>query len=309
MTINLAALKHPFSANQIEWRIGQAGKKGDGSPWAKVLAYITNRAVMDRLDEVCGPENWKNEYKEWRVGDKHGVLCGISIRINGEWVTKWDGAENTDIESIKGGISDSMKRAAVQWGIGRYLYDLDEGWARISDNGKHYAHCRVKFKGKDEFVDFRWDEPQLPAWALPSGEAPSAPSNGSSRSSAANSSAPPKSKKPDPEKIDHDLVKAMTETIHRLRDPNEVAAKLATVENDKVATPETKDRIRGVLRSHWEVLIGERIQSANGLDLAKGSELAQTIAKNPLSVGEEALARLRGLWASRLQELSEPAAA
>ena len=89
-----------------------------------------------------------------------GVLCGISIKINNEWITKWDGAENTDIEGVKGGLSGSMKRAAVQWGIGRYLYNLEENWAIVSDNGK--------FSGKTRDNKwFNWDPPALPAWALP----------------------------------------------------------------------------------------------------------------------------------------------
>ena len=149
--MNLKRLAEPFPERDVEWRIGQVGKNGKG-PWAKVLAYISNRAVQQRLDDVCGPENWQNEYKP---GPSGGVVCGLSIRCNGEWVTKWDGAENTDIESIKGGLSDSMKRAAVQWGIGRYLYDLEEGWADINENGSHYTK------------DFRWDPPRLPSWALP----------------------------------------------------------------------------------------------------------------------------------------------
>lgn len=122
--MNLAKLREPFAADEIEWRIGQAGKS-NGKPWARVLAYVTNRAIMDRLDDVCGPENWQNEY---RAGPEGGIVCGISIRVHrGEWVTKWDGAENTEIEGVKGGLSGAMKRAAVQWGIGRYLYDLPEG--------------------------------------------------------------------------------------------------------------------------------------------------------------------------------------
>jgi hypothetical protein len=75
-------------------------------------------------------------------------------------VTKWDGAENTDIEAVKGGLSGAMKRAAVQWGIGRYLYDLDEGWANIHDRGRHSA------KDKNNKW-FKWDPPELPPWALP----------------------------------------------------------------------------------------------------------------------------------------------
>ena len=77
---------------------------------------------MDRLDEVVGPENWKDEYAP---GPDGGVICGLSLRIEDEWITKWDGAENTDFEAIKGGLSDAFKRAGYKWGIGRYLYRLE----------------------------------------------------------------------------------------------------------------------------------------------------------------------------------------
>jgi len=154
-------LKSPFPARDIEWRVSRAGKNAKGVVWAKVLAYVTNRAIMERLDEVCGPENWRNEYARAPEG---GVLCGISIRIDDEWVTKWDGAGNTDIEAVKGGLSGAMKRAAVQWGIGRYLYSLEEGWANVHDGGSHYQGESKKSPA------FRWDPPELPAWALPEGD-------------------------------------------------------------------------------------------------------------------------------------------
>lgn len=157
-TINLAALKVPFPSEDVEWRIGRSGIGNKTSkPWAMVLAYITNRAIMDRLDEVCGPENWANDFRPAPSGE--GVLCGIGIRLEGEWVWKWDGAENTNFEAIKGGLSGSMKRAAVQWGIGRYLYKLEADWAQFSDKGAH------KDKIGEEY--FRWDPPPLPSWALP----------------------------------------------------------------------------------------------------------------------------------------------
>ena len=82
------------------------------------VPYVTNRAIQNRLDEVCGPENWYNEFKPWHSnGKKDSQLCGIAIHFEGKgFITKWDGAEDSDIEPIKGGLSDSMKRAAYQWG-------------------------------------------------------------------------------------------------------------------------------------------------------------------------------------------------
>jgi hypothetical protein len=159
--IDFNKLKDPFKADEIEWRVQQSGESNNG-PWAMVLAYIDNRAILNRLDEVCGPQNWKNEYK---TGPDGGILCGLSIKCGCEWVTKWDGAENTDIEAVKGGLSNAQKRAANQWGVGRYLYDLESTWATITTNKKDR-------KGKTKKgTNFNWTPPSLPSWALPNNTA------------------------------------------------------------------------------------------------------------------------------------------
>lgn len=166
--IDFRELATPFAPNEIEWRVGQCGKNSNNEIWCKVLAYVTNRAIMHRLDSVCGPANWRNEFI---AGPGGGVLCGISIRVDGEWITKWDGAENTDIESVKGGLSDSMKRAAVQWGVGRYLYDLEEGWATVTPNRVQGAN----FAKTKDGASFYWTPPALPPWATPAGGSPHTP--------------------------------------------------------------------------------------------------------------------------------------
>lgn len=148
--MNLSELLVPFQPDDIEWRVQRYGVKND-KPWAFVIPYIQNRAIMDRLDTVCGPENWRNEFKDWH-GSK-SCLCGISIKTGDEWVTKWDGADDTDIESVKGGLSNAMKRAAVQWGIGRYLYSCGGGWAVFSDKGKYDAKIDNHY--------YHWDPPGL----------------------------------------------------------------------------------------------------------------------------------------------------
>ena len=143
--MNLKDLLTPFPAGDIEWRCGATTKdKKKGI----ALAYITNRAIMERLDDVCGQENWRNEFREW-----HGTsqLCGLSIKVGDEWITKWDGADNSDRDATKGGLSDAMKRAGYQWGIGRYLYHLPNEWVQLK-NERYLAST-----------------PQLPAWALPGG--------------------------------------------------------------------------------------------------------------------------------------------
>jgi hypothetical protein len=131
----LAKLEEEFGADDIEFRVGSTSKdKSKGM----ALPYITNRAIMQRLDQSVGKGYWRNEYQAWHNGSQ---LCGISVKViyedgTSEWITKWDGAECSDFEPIKGGLSDSMKRAAVHWGIGRYLYEMDAIWVELKD-GKY----------------------------------------------------------------------------------------------------------------------------------------------------------------------------
>ena len=134
-------LARPFAPEDLEWRI-QVTSKDKTSGLA--IPYVTNRAIQDRLDEVVGPENWYNDYKPWHGnGKKDAQICGISIYFEGKgFITKWDGAEDSDIEPIKGGLSDSMKRAAVQWGIGRVLYKMTKPlWVKIEQKGSSYVIC------------------------------------------------------------------------------------------------------------------------------------------------------------------------
>jgi len=179
--MDLRDLSKPFASEDIEWRVQRSGVKNDGKVWAMVTAYVTNRAIMDRLDEVCGPQNWQNRFEEWPNGSQ---LCCIEINVERsgddgsyrQWVSKWDGAGNTAIEAVKGGLSSAMKRAAVQWGIGRYLYKVEEGFAQIFDeqstpvfNGKGIYKGEAKKKDGTR-VFFTWNPPKLPDWALPKGD-------------------------------------------------------------------------------------------------------------------------------------------
>lgn len=142
-------LKKPFAVESIHWRVGATNQKklkpGDqlkGIP----LAYINARDVMERLDFVIGCENWQDRYP--RDG-----CCELGLRINGEWVWKSDGAGQTDVEGEKGQYSDALKRAAVKWGVGRYLYDLPNEWVELTGN---------------TYKPFK-TPPKLPQWATPGG--------------------------------------------------------------------------------------------------------------------------------------------
>lgn len=130
--IDFAKLTAPIAPDRVSWRVGSTtGDKTKGM----ALAYIDARDVMQRLDEVCGPAGWQCRYSH--ANGK--TVCDIGIKCDAEWVWKADGAGDSDVEKEKGALSDAFKRAAVRWGIGRYLYDLDSPWVRLKAVGKSYA--------------------------------------------------------------------------------------------------------------------------------------------------------------------------
>ena len=130
-------LARPFAPEDLEWRLQQTEENGK---WGLAVPFVTNRAIQARLDEVLGVDGWYNDYRPWHgSGKKEAQICGISIRFPEQgFITKWDGAEDSDIEPVKGGLSDSMKRAAVQWGIGRCLYGMDAIFVDVEKRGRSW---------------------------------------------------------------------------------------------------------------------------------------------------------------------------
>lgn len=144
----LAQLKNPIDPKFVKCRVGAVSKdKKKGI----ALFYIDAREVMKRLDEICGVDGWERR----EVETAHGVICDLSIRMpyegmSGEkWVTKADAGEFTKASTLKGASSDAFKRAAVNFGIGRYLYYIPNTWYPLDSFGR--------------FVE----KPTLPSWATP----------------------------------------------------------------------------------------------------------------------------------------------
>ena len=107
------ALAMPFEPEEVKIR-SQSGRQ---------LHYVTARTVMNRLDNVLGPENWFDEY----VPNENSVLCRLTIRLpDGSTLTKADAGGYAGMadsgDDDKSGYSDAFKRAAVKFGVARYLY-------------------------------------------------------------------------------------------------------------------------------------------------------------------------------------------
>lgn len=143
----------PFAAKDVSWKI-QLTNKEETSGLA--VPYLDARAIADRLDAVVGQNRWKDEYKPWhnymtKNAQKFAQLCTIYIYDEDlqEWIGKTDGAEDSDIEPIKGGLSDAFKRAAVRWNIGRYMYQLEPVWADIEPRGNSFIIKKSEYAKLD----------------------------------------------------------------------------------------------------------------------------------------------------------------
>lgn len=211
--MDLKKLKDPFPRDRVSWRAQTVTRDGDK---ALALAYIDARDVMERLDEICGPENWQCRYSH---ADKK-TICEIGIKIGNEWVWKADGAGDSDVEAEKGALSDALKRAAVRWGIGRYLYDLETPW----------VPCQSRdYNGKKQFVKFT-DDP----WKHVRGANPPAAANRSARDFSA-------------------AELAMLNAINQA-DTADALKALLIREKDNIAGMEAVDRIREVADSRMKAL-------------------------------------------------------
>jgi hypothetical protein len=179
MTEDIAArLAAPFPPEIVEWRIGATTTdKARGM----ALAYIDARDVQDRLDQVCGIF-WQVKH-HYCGGEK--LACDIGIKIGEEWLWRGDGAGSTDVEAEKGAFSDSFKRAAVRWGVGRYLYDLASPWVELEAKGKTHIIPERELTRLRGLLTRPAQAPQKPA------SAPSYPPTANGNDSSPRAPAPP----------------------------------------------------------------------------------------------------------------------
>jgi hypothetical protein len=150
------ALAAPFAESEIRWKPQTITKDGKR---ALAIPYLNARAIMDRLDNVLSIDGWEDAYECQPDGS---VVCTLTVKV-GKYVAKMDvGAPSDqpdDGDRKKAAFSDALKRAAVKFGIGRYLYRLKSQWVDWD-------------AGKRQFVQ----TPTLPPWALPA--TPAQPVNG-----------------------------------------------------------------------------------------------------------------------------------
>lgn len=146
-------LRRPFAANAIKWKI-QTGNM--------VVPYVDARSVIERLNLVV-PHLWSAEYRPWgeRV-DTNLLICDLTI----DGLTRSDVGKGQGTEAQKAAHSDSLKRAAVHFGVGVSLYAL----SRVYLDGRDNRPSLTKRKrGNKEIVEIgaeaeRWLREKYQAW-------------------------------------------------------------------------------------------------------------------------------------------------
>jgi len=141
------ALAAPFDPREVRYKPGVVSGNR-----ALALAFVDARVIQDRLDGVLGVTGWQDEYECLPDGS---VVCRLRLRIGDEWITKMDvggqSEQPDEGDRRKAAFSDALKRAAVKFGIGRYLYRLPVQWVDYDSHKRQFVRT-----------------PTLPPFALPS---------------------------------------------------------------------------------------------------------------------------------------------
>ena len=124
-------LAEPFALDAHKWRVLNITKDKQKASW---YVYIDARDVAQRLDDAA--VTWEDSYEVITMTDS---LCVVQCALTVEGSTRTDAGsdsrQSNDSEGnyIKGAYSDAFKRAAVKFGIGRYLYSLESYYLPIDE--------------------------------------------------------------------------------------------------------------------------------------------------------------------------------
>lgn len=155
-------LHRGFSASELEWKVQSSGINSKGV-WAQVVPYVSARGVMDRLNEAFGPLGFSVTFDAIMVGSVAGMKCTITAYTDKGSICREDVSEATDFEALKGAASGALKRAAVQFGVGRYLYDSPRFYAMIGPDDNSSAlpnRATHRDKTTKQETRYRWGLPQ-----------------------------------------------------------------------------------------------------------------------------------------------------
>ena len=156
----VAALEVPFEPSRIEWRVMNTTKNGQPRR-GQVVPYADQRAYTDRLNALFTPAGWTRRYtiqtsanfersQDKKIVAKVLVSCELTIfGLGSHSATGEEFAD--DPNALTAAEAQAFKRAAVCFGLGRYLYYFTRTWVDLDDRKRPKT------------------VPQLAGWATPAG--------------------------------------------------------------------------------------------------------------------------------------------
>jgi hypothetical protein len=121
---------------------------------ALAVPFVDARVIQDRLDDVLGVMGWQDSYECLPDGS---VVCRLRIRLGAEWITKEDvggqSEQPDEGDRRKAAFSDALKRAAVKFGIGRYLYRMKPQWVDYDPQKRQFKQKPTLQAVQDNHVE------------------------------------------------------------------------------------------------------------------------------------------------------------
>lgn len=143
-------LRQPFDLRFISWKINNYNHD---KTKALIIFYLDARAVQHRLNEVLGVQGWSFSFSELDKDEGvHGKLTVNFLSPDAEKATSRDdcviqevtredvgyAATTEKTDWYKDAVSDALKRCAVHFGVGHFLYALPHLWVELNQPGQKY---------------------------------------------------------------------------------------------------------------------------------------------------------------------------
>lgn len=115
-------LRRPFGAKALKWKVQTQWPKSATPTGGLIVCYVDRGLVIDRLNMVV-PHLWSPEFTELERGH---MKCKLTV----------DGISREDVGeggTLKARYSDSLKRAAVHFGIGVSLTRIPQSRLYVKD--------------------------------------------------------------------------------------------------------------------------------------------------------------------------------
>jgi hypothetical protein len=155
----LADLRRPFTAAAVKFKPQSVSKTSDR---ALASFYIDARLAAERLNHVVGADNWSPAFRPVMAETNaqawmacfFPVECTLTVLgVPKADVGVYTNGSKPDEKAVKSAYSDALKRAAVQFGVGAYLYALPKQWFPFNRQEKRWLNEAAIRKAYEKMIE------------------------------------------------------------------------------------------------------------------------------------------------------------